>query len=438
MNRRLLRSGAVIGAVTVSALAVAPAFGAAATSQATAQSLHIAIAGTDAISQKVTATNDGSGEQKNNANTIPTLASILPANNLIGAGVAPQDAAANSDGTSYACAGIAGTGGGIARVGTTACNIDGKPLTIDLAHLDLGNVILGTDSALGNALQPILNPLNDAVLQGLVNQVVAAVTTNLATTPLGSIKIGGSLSAIEGTCVANPDQATGTAHLVDTSGGSNATPIGVTIPDGTGGTKELSLVNLPANPPPNTHVLVNLNTVTATLIAAIKVELNTALAQALQPLAGPLGTALDAVQTKLVDTLVANLQQPLLQPLQDNLLDITLNKQSHGDAGRSIDVTALDAQVLPAAAQFTGGHSLISGQIGEVTCGPNTRASAPTPTPASSNASTPKTPDVPTVVDSGMAGHADHTARNVLGATAALMLLAGTAGLLGYRRMLGK
>ena len=47
-------------------------------------------------------------------------------------------------------------------------------------------------------------------------------------------------------------------------------------------------------------------------------------------------------------------------------------------------------------------------------------------------------PDIPTVVDSGLAGHADHTARNVLGATAALLLLAGTAGLAGYRRMLNK
>jgi len=45
---------------------------------------------------------------------------------------------------------------------------------------------------------------------------------------------------------------------------------------------------------------------------------------------------------------------------------------------------------------------------------------------------------VPTVVDAGLAGHESHTARNVLGATAALMLLAGTAGLLGYRRMLNK
>ena len=42
------------------------------------------------------------------------------------------------------------------------------------------------------------------------------------------------------------------------------------------------------------------------------------------------------------------------------------------------------------------------------------------------------------MVDSGLKGHEDHTARNVLGATAALMLLAGTAGLMGYRRMLNK
>ena len=443
MKRTALKFAAVIGATALSALAVAPAFAAAATSQATAQSLNLAIGGNTAISQKVTATNDGTTETKNSANTLPTIASVLPGNNLISAGVAPQQADANSNGTSFACAGIAGQGstGAVVSTGRKSCDIDGSPLTIDLAHLDLGHVILGSDSALGNALKPIIDPLNTGLLDGVINQVVAAVTSGLQGTPLGQVKVGGSLSAIEGTCAANPDKATGTAHLVDSSGGSNATPIGVTIPTGTGSaTQTLSLLNLPANPPPNTHVLVNLDTVTATLLDAIKVELRTALGGALSSLAGPgqpLEGLLTQVQTALIVPLVANLQ-PLLQQLQANILDITLNKQSTGHNGRSIDVTALDAQVLPAAQQFTG-SSLISGQLGRVTCGPNTRADA-----SQGSASNPKNPKnnhnphVPTVVDSGLRGHEDHTARNVLGATAALMLLAGTAGLVGYRRMLNK
>ena len=435
MRRRALRFAAIIGAASVATLAVAPAFGAAATSQASAQSLHIAIGGNDAISQKVTSSNNGSTETRSDASTVPTIASLFPGTNVLGVGVAPQQAVSNTDGTSYACAGIAGTGGGIVKVGNSSCNLNGQPLTVNLGGLDMGNVILGSDSALGSALDGPLSPL----LQPLgvtVNQIVTALSSNLATTPLGQIKLGGSLSAIEGSCQANPDKATGDARLVDSSGGSAATPIGVTIPNGSGGTQTLTLLNLPANPPPNTHVPVDLNVVVATLTSALTTELNTAVNGALQPLAAALGPVFSQVQTQVVDVLVANLH-PLLQALQDNVLDITLNKQVTGDAGRSIHVTALDAQVLPAAKQFAG-SSLISGQIGDVTCGPNTRASQEASPSKPGNTTKPKLPDVPTVVDSGMAGHADHTARLVLGATGALLLLAGTAGLVGYRRMLGK
>jgi len=436
LTRRVLRIGAIIGAATVSTLAVAPAFAAAATSQATAQSLHISIAGSSAISQKVTASNNGTTETKNSADTVPTIASLFPATNLLGAGVAPQQAGANKDGTSYACAGIAGTGGGIVKVGNSSCNLNGQPLTLNLGGLDLGNVILGDDSALGSALN---GPLAD-LLQPLgvtLNQLVTTLSSGLAGTPLGQIRLGGSLSAIEGSCNATPDAATGDARLVDSSGGSAATPIGVTIPNGTGGTQTLALLNLPANPPKNTHLLVDLDVVVATLTSALNTELTTAVGGALQPLAVALAPILNTVRTQVVNVLVANLQ-PLLQALQDNVLDIGMNLQTTGDGGRSIHVTALDAEVLPAAAQFTG-SSLISGQIGEVTCGPNTRATATPVTPVT-NPNTPHgpLPHVPTAIDSGMAGHADHTARNVLGATAALMLLAGTAGLLGYRRMLNK
>lgn len=425
-----------MGAASVVTLAVAPAFAATTVSQSSAQSLQLSIAGSSAVSQKVTATNDGTNETKNDASTVPTIASVLPGNNLIGAGVAPQQAGANKDGSSYACAGIAGTGGGIVKVGNSSCDLNGKPLTIDLATLDLGNVILGSDSALGSALQPLQQPLLDPIGK-TVNQIVTTLSGNLAKTPLGQIKLGGSLSAIEGSCTANPDAVSGDARLVDSSGGSNATPIAVTLPDGKGGTQTLTLVNLPANPPKNTHVPVDLDKVTQTLITALTVELDTAVGGALKGLG--LGAALQQVQDKVVAQLVDNLRDPLLKPLQDNLLDITLNKQSTGDNGKSIDVTALDLQVLPAAKQFTG-SSLISGQIGHVTCGPNARVIAPAaPTTPTTHVKPPtKLPHVPTVVDSGLAGHEDHTARNVLGATGALLLLAGTAGLVGYRRMLGK
>jgi hypothetical protein len=421
----VLRFGAIVGAAALSTLAIAPAFAAASgTSQSSAQSLKLSIAGNSVIAQQTEATNDGSDETVTDNSTVPKLADLLPNNVLLGAGVAPQSAVAKPDGTSYACAGIAGTGGGIVTVGDTACNLNGEPLTIDLANLDLGNIILGTNSALGSALAPLdvlLTPLGKGV-----TDLVNALSGGLAGTPLGEIKIGGSLSAIQASCQADPDSATGDTRLVDSSGGSENTPISITLP---GVADPIVLLNLPANPPKDTNLLINLDTVTQTLIDALKVELNTAVQGALAPLG--LGALLQTVQDQVVTVLVQNLQ-PLLQAVQDNLLNITLNKQVSSDGGKKISVTALTLDVLPAAAQFTG-SSLISGEIGKVTCGPNTRTVVTPTTPTPTDNEKP-----PTVVDSGVAGQADHTARDVLAATAALMLLAGTAGLIGYRRMLTK
>lgn len=428
MNRRVLRFGAIIGAAALSTLAIAPAFAATGTSQATAQSLKLSIAGNSVIAQQTESTNDGTTETVTDNSTVPTLASLLPANDLLGVGVAPQSAVAKPDGTSYACAGIAGTGGGIVTVGDSACNLNGEPLTIDLASLNLGNIILGNNSALGSALNgiPGLGALL-AQLGSTLDDLVGQVSGALAGTPLGEITIGGSLSAIQASCQADPDSATGDTRLVDSSGGSEQTPISVTLP---GVAEPIILLNLPANPPVDTHVVVDLDVVTQALIDALKVELETALQGALAN-AG-LGVLLQTVQDQLLTVLVSNLA-PLLQAVQDNLLDITLNHQVSSEGGRKIEVTALSLDVLPAAAQFTG-SSLISGEIGKVSCGPNTRIVKPptTPTPTDNN------PNPPTVVDSGVRGQADHTARDVLTATAALMLLAGTAGLIGYRRMLTK
>jgi hypothetical protein len=429
LNRRVLRFGAIIGAAALSTLAIAPAFAATGTSQSTAQSLKLSIAGNSLIAQQTEATNDGTSETVTDNSTVPTIASVLPGTNLIGAGVAPQQAVAKPDGTSYACAGIAGTGGGIVTVGDSGCELNGEPLTIDLANLNLGDVILGNNSALGSALNglPGLGALLAQLGTGL-DTLVAAISDGLAGTPLGEITIGGSLSAIEASCQADPDAATGDARLVDSSGGSEETPISVTLP---GVADPIVLLNLPANPPPNTPLVVKLDVVTQALIDGLKVELTTALQGALAD-AG-LQALLQTIQDQVITVLVANLQ-PLLTAVQDNLLNIMLNKQVSSDGGRKIEVTALVLDVLPAAAQFSG-SSLISGEIGKVSCGPNTRivATPPPTTPTPTDNTHP-----PTVVDSGVAGQADHTARDVLTATAALMLLAGTAGLIGYRRMLTK
>jgi hypothetical protein len=416
-----LKLGAIIGAATVSALGVAPAFAAAATSQATAQSVNLSLAGNTLVAQKSTATNNGTTETRSDNDTVPDLAGALPGNNLLKAAVLPQLARAKKDGTSFACAGLAsdGDGGpGVVTVGTESCDLTGSgAIPLDLGSLSLGNALIDDTSALGAAIGPLLNLVGPA-LDTLVGQISAAVNN----TPLGEIGLTGSLGVISAVCQANPDAATGDATLADSA-------IRLSLP---GVTPDITLVNLPVHPSENQKVVSDLPGFTTDVTDALSTYIGTIIqGQLTGPLSGLPGT----VQTQILNQVFASLK-PLTDALSQYVAEITLRETTHGDSGRSIDVTALHAEVLPALKPQLG-SSLVEGRIGRVTCGPNTRATADEPNvPNSPN--NPDTPDVPTVVDSGVAGQADHTARNVLGATAALMLLAGTAGLMGYRRMLNK
>ena len=429
MKRRVLRFAAILGAATVSTLAVAPAFAAAGTSQASAQSLDLSVAGKSAITQKLTATNDGTTETRSDNNTVPNLVGVLPDNSALKAAVLPQQAGANNDGTSFACAGLAsdGNGGaGVVTVGKESCDLKGSgAIPLDLGGLSLGKVLLTDNTVIKNALANIpddqLNKLlNDLTtnLDGLVTQISGAING----TPLGEIGVTGSLGTISAVCTANPDAAQGDATLADSA-------IRLTLP----GTDPITLVNLPVHPNENQKVVSDLSGTTTMVTNAVKTYLDTVIQGQLED--SGLNAVVDTVQTQILNQVFAGLK-PLTDALSKYVAEITLRKTAHGDNGRSIDVTALDVQVLPAL-QDQLGSSLISGQIGRVTCGPNNRPAVVSP-PSAPTVKGPKTPDVPAVVDSGLAGHQDHTARNALGATGALLLIAGTAGLVGYRRMLTK
>jgi hypothetical protein len=435
-----LRASAIVGATALAALATAPAFAADTVAQASAQSLALTIAGHPAVTQTVTASNDGTGQTKGGASTIPTIAGVLPGNNALGVGVAPQDAGANADGTSYACAGIAGTGGGIVHTGSSSCDIDGSPITLDLGTLDLGSLTLDPASALGDALKPLTGTVLDSVIQTLQNSLVAPLTSSLASSPLGTVKLGGTVSVIEASCTATPDAASGTAHVVDTQGGTTPTPITATI-----GGRTFTVAQLPVDPAPNTHVVTQFDDVAQSVEDAVTVEITNAVDGAAAGLDSVLQPVFAQVQSQVIANLVAQLQ-PALQPLQQQVLDITLNKQSSSDAGRRIDVTALDLQVLPGAAAFTG-SSLVSGQLGHVTCGPNARPTTPsTPQssasplgpqhgsgPASDTDNNNDNGGTPLAVDAGLAGETGH-GHAALYAGLGGLTLAGVAGALGYYR----
>jgi hypothetical protein len=393
-------------------LAIAPVFAAAPVSQATSNALTLSIAGSPISSGTVKATNDGTTETKTGA-TNP-LIGVLGNQSLLNIGVLAQEADAkvanNGDGTSAACGGLAGEGAGFAaNVGASNCLKPGTPVGISIANLNLtGATVIDPTSSIGSL--SVLNP----ILSQILTPITSAISKALL--PLGATGLGGTLGAVYAHCTAAPGTAEGSANIVDSK-------LTLSVAG-----KSIDLVHLPANPPPNTKVLTNLDVVLNTVLDGLKVDLNTTL----NGLAAPLAAIVTTVQTQLVNTLIAQVASALA-PLEQNVLDITLNKQTK--TADTIDVTALDLKLLPAAAKFINGP-LIGAQIGTVSCGPNAKKAVVTPTPTPT-----ATPSVPTVVDSGLTGmssQTDNTARDVLIATAALMMLAGSAGLIGYRRMLTK
>ncbi len=441
MNRYLFKAGAVAGVASLALLAGGPAMAAGTISQGSANGINLAIAGNKVVTDTTYATNDGKTQNKHTENTIPNVAGVAPGTNIAGLGVVLQDAYAHSDGTSSACAGLTGQGGGLVQVGNKPCSIDGGQATsLSLANFDLGNLVADPNSIVGQIVGTL--GLNGPLATALQSALLGPVTKALSDT-LGNVGLTGSLGVVAAMCTANPDSATGKATIANSH-------LGLTL-----GKSTYKLVDLPADPAPNTHVLTNLDKVTQVVLDAVTTEVTNVLdspvstipdnsilgtlrliLDPLKQLTGTLGDLLKTVvpqlQSSLISPLVSALQ-PLLKPLEDNVLNITLNAQPVPQKAKTFEATALDLQVLPALKQFTGG-SLIGGIIGHVTCGPNSRVAAPptgTPTPNPSPTATP-TKGVPTNVDSGVAGNSHGT--EILAAVAALLAMTGVAGAAAYRR----
>lgn len=432
-----VRLGAVGAAASVAMLAAGPALAAAPApvAQASANALSLSIGGQNPLagtplSSTYSVQTDGSNETSTgNKNPALTVAGPLK---LVGVGTAAQDAktsvnttSTGFDGVSDACAGLAGPGASIAAVGNAGSCLTGgsalklSPATLNLTGLDLNTLLTsGNTSLLDAILTPtVVNQLQN-LLSPVESQLSGALQTVLAQLQLGlDLKLG----AVTAQCHAVPGTATGTSSLANAG-------LTVTLPS----IGEVTLVNLPVNPAPNTHVLTNLDAVVKALETALQTELNSLLPQYLSSVTGLtnslLTQVLNAVNTNLISVIA-----PQLKPLQDNLIDITLNKQS-GIGTDHIDVTALDLQLLPAAQQFIG-SSLVSLQIGHVTCGPNRHVDVVPPvTPKAIPAHI--THKVPHKVTSGLGSKPDQGSSQIAtySALAGMGALATGAGILGYRR----
>lgn len=350
----MFKAGALSAAATVGMMATAPAMAAAPVAQANATALTLAVATNPADSGTVVATHDGNSESVEGQANPPI--SVLDNQRLANIGVLAQEATAtveNRDGISAACAGVAGEGGSLAQVGDSWCLTPGEtPVNVSIANLDLSGVeLIDPESALA--------PL--AELNVPVEQVVGPLTKSISEglAPLGDLGISGEATAVEGRCTAEPGSAQGSARIVDghlvlTAGG-----------------EQVDLVDLPVNPPANTKVLTNLDVVLATVLDALRTDLENTLDGALKDL----GAVPQAVKEQVVDTLIAEIA-PQLAPLEENILEVTLNKQD-GTAD-TVEVTALSARVLPAAQEFAG-DALVSLDLGRAECGPNARTTAAGP-----------------------------------------------------------
>lgn len=409
-------TAALVSAAALVLVSAAPGTAAEPVAQATATGLVLTVANTPNDSGTYKVTNDGTRQTATGSNE--PLISALGGQSFIQAGTLAQDATTSvvdGAGRSAACAGLAGDGATLAEAGDGTCLTPGNNAEINAGTIDLSDLqvvradlLAGLDQQLQAALQPLLDAVLPAVSDGLEQ----------ALTALGDLDVTLDLGAIQSQCTASLGTADGDSQLVDSG-------LSVTI----AGTK-VDLVSLPVNPPPNTKVLTDLDVVVDAVLDGVREQLDTGLGGVLAP-AGPLTQQL---QDALVENVISALA-PQLAPLEDNLLDGTLNKQVRPTED-SIEVTALDLAVVPAAADF--GVDLLDLEIGKTTCGPSARVGTPptTPTPT-------PTPTVPTSVPAGedaapAAVTGDGSVNDLLatGALAGLAILAGGAGVAAYRRAL--
>lgn len=405
MKRPMLKLGAIVGATAFAAFAAGPAFAAtgdtagADSSASTGTGSLFELLDTDACIVDDTA-------QTTSGTPTGRCGDGLNLNDQINA--FSQNASAPGDGTSSADASVA-------------------PIDItDFGALDLTGILSGLQAInTGTVLDDIIQGLDDAILQAALEALVPTVITPLddavqdALATVGeNLPVSLELGAVESQC---------TATAQPRSAEGNGTVAGIDLLVEFGGQQ----INVPitAGTAPNSNLLVGApQDLVDDIIQGLKDTFTASLGGALVPL----NDLLDTLQTQVTNALFDQLEPTLLQALADALEPLiagTVNKQvpvSPSSTGE-IEVTSLELILLS--------DNVL--ELGRTHCGPNSRAGGDTGGPGDDDGDD-DLPEVPTVVDSGVAGNGDNTARNVLGATAALMLLAGTAGLMGYRRMLNK
>ena len=205
--RAYLRFASVVGAITVSAIAVAPAIAAAPLSQAGANAVTVAVAGNEQGTGNVTATNDGTGEKKT-GETAPSVP--VPGQGFFSGGVAAQEATASADdgtGRSAACAGLAGDGGSVVNIGESKCLSPGDQITGSLATFGPGALI---DTALAPFPAELTGPLAPVIGGARPGHTLDEALADTKD-QFGEMGLVSAVKVISGQCTAGPGGAQGSA-----------------------------------------------------------------------------------------------------------------------------------------------------------------------------------------------------------------------------------
>ncbi|MFD7076017.1 hypothetical protein ACFV9G_17550 [Nocardioides sp. NPDC059952] len=405
----IARGAAVAAAAAMVALSAAPA-SAATVSQASATALSLELAGTGATDSGTYAvTNDGTTESAEGTNE--PLITALGGQDAIQVGTLAQNAVANKDATSAACSGIAGDGATLVAAGSGDCLSGGDNVSLDAASLDFSDLrVIQSDlfQGMDTEVQDALKPFQDQITAGLMQLLAPAIEG------LDGAGLYVDLGAVQSSCTADDDTASGDSTIANSS-------VYVVVPGG----DRITLVDLPVEPGVNQKVVTDLSGVTDAVLKGLRTQLTNGLDGALSPI----DPVVDQLQKQVLNTLLTSLQEQLA-PLEENVLDITLNAQDRSPG--AITVTALDAKVLPAAEAFVGG-SLAHLTIGTSSCGPNSPA---TKTVVNNPPKADNPPaSVPTVVTAGVESYDDGSAGRIALVTLLLLAAAG-AGAATYVRML--
>lgn len=313
----------------------------------------------------------------------------------------------------FATANVAETGAATSAAESAVAEV---PITDLATELNLTDILtdLAATSDSASALGPLLSAIGETAAAALaplttaIDGIVGPLLTQVqATLPL-SIEIG----AIVATCAADGTTATASSDvasvdiLVDLSGLGVGT---VVVP--------MTLATTA-----NADLIADVGQLVDGIIDGLEATLTESTALSL--LLTPVALLINDIQEQVVDALLAQLRPTLLVPLSNalsSILSVKLNVTPDVATGTAQPFTAPEEIDLTAIYVAVLGDNTLS--IGHVHCGDNADGTVHTPGGPS------ETPDVPTVIDSGLAGGSFGGA----GMVAAMMVVGAAVGVAGHR-----